>query len=237
MARPSLLITRSQPGAGRTAERASRLGFQTLINPLSEALETRIVVDLDPVEAIAVTSGHGLSALAQTITVRDKLLFAVGDQTADEARYLGFTQVRSASGDVEALAELIGQSVPSGSRILHARGERVAGDLKGRLDSFGIRLEDAIVYRMVSTNGFDPDTVKALTSHAPLVVVIHSPGGAELFLEAMDKAGLKGRVEDLTCVTISENAAENLIGQVRQIHIAPEPTDASILQTCLAITT
>src|SRR6185295_1983303 len=81
-------------------------------------------------QAVLITSVNGARALAEANEQRSKPVFAVGDTTAATAEGLGFTSVVSASGDANALSELIRQRLdPATGPLLHVSGAEVAGEL------------------------------------------------------------------------------------------------------------
>src|SRR5207253_3987029 len=95
-------------------------------------------VSLDGVQAILATSANGIRALVRRTPRRDVPVFAVGRQSAEDARAAGFTQVRNAEGGSSALAAAAAQwSKPANGALLHVSGADVAGDLPGVLEAQG----------------------------------------------------------------------------------------------------
>lgn len=164
-------ITRAQPGAARTAARLSALGFEPLvvpllrIRPLPDALSA--APDLTTVAALAFTSPNGVEAFAALVPaplLRDRPVFAVGDATADAARDAGFSNARSAAGDIHALARLIKAS-PNDGLILAPGAREPAGDLAALLpDRIVQRLP---VYAAEETNAAAPADFDAVLLHSP----------------------------------------------------------------------
>jgi len=67
-------------------------------------------------------------------------VFAVGAATAQAARAAGFRLVLSADGDIEALAEGIGQRRGElRGAVLHPGAAELAGDLVGALEKLGVQ--------------------------------------------------------------------------------------------------
>ena len=134
--RQKIWITRAQPGADATAERVRALGHEAVIAPLLavHALPD-VQVDLHGVAALAFTSANGVRAFADISPERAIRVFAVGAATAQAARAAGFKLVLSADGDVEALAEGIGQRRGElRGAVLHPGAVDLAGDLVGALE-------------------------------------------------------------------------------------------------------
>lgn len=132
-------ITRAEPGAARTAARLRDMGLEPIIAPLL-AVEplTPALPDLAIFDALAFTSPNGVAAYAPLTPRRDHAVFAVGDATAQVASAAGFPDVRSAQGDLTALARLIAESL-SDAAILIPQAETPAGDMTAALTQAGAR--------------------------------------------------------------------------------------------------
>jgi uroporphyrinogen-III synthase len=112
-------ITRAEPGASRTAARLQDMGLKPIIAPLLvvEPL-TPVLPDLAIFTALAFTSPNGVAAYASLTPRRDHAVFAVGDATAQAASAAGFPDVRSAQGDLTALARLIAASLSDAALLI-----------------------------------------------------------------------------------------------------------------------
>jgi uroporphyrinogen-III synthase len=98
-------ITRAMPEAEITAQRVRELGAEPVIAPLLTIVPCGYDTNTEDAQAIIFTSINGVRAFPATREARARIL-AVGDATADAARAAGFLDVRSADGDVDALAAL-----------------------------------------------------------------------------------------------------------------------------------
>ena len=171
---PRVWVTRAEPGAGRTAARLRELGYHPIIAPVLKIERIEGVrIDLDAVAALAFTSINGVSAFAELSDRRDLPTFCVGDATADAARELGFTEVRSASGDVQALGRLIAAAAPQGA-VLVPGAEQPAGDL-GAAAGGSIPIRRLPVYRTVETKLEPPPACDAVLIHSPRAAVALRP--------------------------------------------------------------
>ena len=146
-------VTRAAPGAEATAARIRTLGHIPIVGSL---LETR-PIDPGCVEppaetaALAFTSANAVRAFAAWTPGRDWPVFAVGAATAAAASELGFGSVRSADGDVSALAALI-VARPETGAVLHARARETAGDLGGALAAAGVPVLALTLYETVAVD-------------------------------------------------------------------------------------
>jgi uroporphyrinogen-III synthase len=182
--RQRIWITRAQPGAAATAERVRALGHEALIAPLLavRALED-VEVDLDGVAALAFTSANGVRAFADLSAERAIRVFAVGAATAQAARAAGFKLVLSADGDVEALADGIGQRrTELRGAVLHPGAAEPAGDLAGALERHGVAARSLILYETAPVQLEAAAASQLVQADA---VLLHSPRAAQVLASVL----------------------------------------------------
>ena len=209
-------ITRARPGAEATAARLTALGFSPLIAPLLEVRPLPARIDLTGVDALAFTSLNAVAAFAALSPDRGRLVFTVGDATARAAREAGFASVRSADGDLGALAALI-RSAGRGLSVLHPAAADPAGNLAALVGD-AARVRAVAVYETIETGARPAEPWDA--------VLIHSPRAARALAAAGPDAA--GR---LACA-ISEAAAGPLGALAfAEIRIAAAPAEDALLST------
>ncbi|GEB99236.1 uroporphyrinogen-III synthase [Brevundimonas diminuta] len=213
-------VTRAEPGAARTADRLTALGFTPITAPLLTLAPLPGALDAAPapaaVAALALTSPNGVEAFAPLIPrFRRHPVFAVGDATAEAARAAGFADVRSAAGDIHALARLIAAEAPPGP-LLAPGAREPAGDLPALLP-------DRPVHRLPVYAAFE--------THAPApelfdAVMLHSPRAARALASDLPRAASSGRI----AICISEAAAAPLRPfDLAEIRIAVAPDEPGML--------
>jgi uroporphyrinogen-III synthase len=209
-------VTRARPGADRTARRLSDLGFTPLVAPLLAIRPLDARPDLTGAQALAFTSRNAVKAFAERLDDRALPVFAVGDATAASAREAGFHDVRSAGGDLDALAALI-RAEGAGLSILHPCAAEPAGDLAALVGDAG-RITSLAVYEAVETDATAPDVWDA--------VLIHSPRAARALAASLSADGAGGRI----AVAISPAAAAPLaVLGFAEIRTAAAPTEDALL--------
>lgn len=209
-------ITRARPGAERTAERLAGLGFDPVVAPLLAIRPLDVRPDLTGVRALAFTSRNGVEAFATLSPDRSRSVFAVGDATAEAARDAGFGDVRSAAGDLQALAALI-RTTGSGLSVLHPAAAEPAGDLAALVGD-GARVTTLAVYEAMETEAAAPEVWDA--------VLIHSPRAARALTVRVSPEAARGRL----AVAISPAAVAPLaVLSFAEIRIAEAPTETSLL--------
>lgn len=227
-----VLVTRPLPEAEATAARLLALGHEPLIVPLFRA--EPVAADLaEAAVALAVTSPRTVAFLPEpTIrAMRDSPAFAVGDRTAEALRLTGFRDVRSAAGDVHALAALIvAAGLPAGATVLSPGGDTRAGDLGAALASAGLRLVAPVVYRMVSEPLPPAALGEALVGKRLDAALHYSPNASAGFLRLVVQAGAGPAAASLGHVCLSEAVAAPLRDAGwRSIAVAARPDEDALL--------
>jgi len=213
-------VTRAEPGAARTADRLTALGFEPVVVPLLTLAPLpgalNAAPEPDAVAVLALTSPNGVEAFAPLIPrFRDHPVFAVGDATAEAARAAGFADVRSAAGDIHALARLIAAEAPPGP-LLAPGAREPAGDLPALLPDR--RVQRLPVYAAFETHAPAPGAFDA--------VMLHSPRAARALATDLPRAASSGRL----AVCISDAAAAPLRPfDFTQIRVAAAPDEPSML--------
>lgn len=224
----TVLVTRTEPGASKTAAAAAGRGFEPVVSPLARVEYSEEPLDLAGIDAIAVTSRHGVRALSASASARTIPVFAVGGATADAARRNGFTDVHSAGGGAEELARLIAAHLKAGASVLHARGALTAGDLAGDLGARGFKVIRPVLYHTLATEDLRQAALDAFEAPPGPILLAHSPAGAERLVVALDRAGIDAAT--LRAAAISGAAAEPLRARgIGRIEIAARPDDAGVL--------
>ncbi|HEX8827942.1 MAG TPA: uroporphyrinogen-III synthase, partial [Xanthobacteraceae bacterium] len=119
-------MTRPQPGSAQTGAALKERGHEPITAPL---LQIEFLSEVDPDDgpwtAILLTSANamrGIADLARRDRWRSTTIFAVGDRTAQAARNHGFTDVTSATGNVNDLVNLVAARISPPARLLYLSG-------------------------------------------------------------------------------------------------------------------
>lgn len=215
-------VTRALPEAEATATRLRAMGEEPVLAPLltiePRAFESR----LDGVQALLFTSSNGVRAFAAASDARSARVLAVGDATAEAARAAGFSDVRSAGGDVAMLTALAKATLdPAAGKLAHVGGAHTAGDLTGALEAAGFKVERRIAYEARAAR-----TLPGAFAGPLDAVLFHSARAAETFVHL----GAPG-AERLTAACISPAVAEAARKVAwRRVVVAPAPREDALLQ-------
>lgn len=218
-------ITRAQPEAESTAVRVRAMGAAALLTPLLIIEPRAFDADVHGVQALLFTSANAVRAFAAASPARDRAVLAVGDASADAARVVGFANVRSAKGEVSALAALAKDRLdPAQGTVLHFSGAHIAADLAGVLSAAGFRTERRVCYAARAVEALPPGLAGPLD-----LMLFHSPRAAEIFV----RLGAPGSAT-LTAACLSPAvAAAAGAANWGSLIIAPAPREDALLEAAL----
>jgi uroporphyrinogen-III synthase len=202
-------------------------GHQALLAPL---LEPRFhdgpELALSDIQAILLTSANGVRALARRTSRRDLPVFAVGPQTAEEARKAGFTTVKNADGDARALARATTRWAQQSDVLLHVCGEDALGTLADDLSARGFQVRRCVLYAIMPAQALPPEAEAALRERQLDGAMFFSPKSARLFCALAD--GLP--TESLTAFCISPVTAQALSPSAfARLAVAEKPNQDALL--------
>ena len=219
-------ITRAQADAERTAERVRALGAEAISAPLITIIPCGYDTNVEDAQALLFTSANGVRAFPDARRLHAKPVLTVGDATAEAARAAGFSDVRSADGDVGALAALAKAKLhPSGGKLVHIGGDHIAGDLPGKLRAAGFTVERRVAYAARAALVAPRELLGPLD-----IVLFHSARAAETFVQLGAP-----NADQLTAACISEAVAQ-AAGKARwaRIIVSPAPRDDALIRAALA---
>lgn len=227
-----ILVTRPEEDAHVIADKLSTMGHQAVIAPLLEIMFfDGPEISLDGVQAILATSANGVRAIARRTKRRDLPLFAVGPQTAEEARRANFTYIRNAQGDGTALARATREwAKPEKGALFHAAGAEAPKALAAKLESNGFTVRREALYEAKAATQLPQEAGDALRSGQVEGALFFSPRSAQTFSNVVSKAGLARACGAMTAYCISEAAAAALAElPFRMIRRAEAPNQEALL--------
>jgi uroporphyrinogen-III synthase len=227
-----LLVTRPSEDSADLTQRLTTMGHDVVPAPL---LEIHFIagdeLDLRGVQAVLFTSANGVRSFVRRSSARAHMAMCVGDATAREARLAGFRDVKSATGDVGALAALVKVLLdPEEGALVHPAGSRVAGDLAGLLEAGGFTYRREVLYDATKAETL-PEAARAALAGAQVDgVLLYSPRTGAAFARLVAEAGLADRLGGVTVYCLSEAVA----GKVQSldwaaVKIAHRPDQESLL--------
>jgi uroporphyrinogen-III synthase len=227
-----VLVTRPLEDGVEIAARLADMGHQALLAPLltprfhDGPLLEESGPDLEDVQAILASSANGIRALVRRTARRDFSIFAVGPQTAEEARKAGFREIRNADGDAKDLAEAVSRWAAPKGVLLHVCGEEAPGTLAENLSRHGFNVRRLALYSIEPARQLPSEAVAALKDGSLDAALFFSPRSARLFRELADGLPTDG----LLALCISAATAQALASMpFARTLVAARPNQAAIL--------
>lgn len=198
-----VLVTRPQPGAGRTQARLISAGFDPIVLPLTEILPLEPALPGGDIGALVISSANAVRNMAAGLvpSLSAKPVFAVGDETAAAAKAAGFTDVRSSAGNAADLARDIASGVPAKARIAYLCGRVRLDTLEAELAAGG---RDVVPVETYDTRERLPrrDELAALDAGPVAAALVYSATGAACLARlASPRAGTIFRATAFICIS------------------------------------
>lgn len=231
-----VLITRPDADANPLADLLATKQVDSLTDPM---LHIHWIdgpsLELDQVQGLLMTSANGVRAFSKRNQERHIPVYAVGDATRREADRSGYLKTHTASGDVEALAQLVLElAKPEDGALLHCAGTRQAGDLAGMLSEHGFIYRREVLYEAKAAQCLQAPTIAALKNHELDGVLLFSPRTATIFMNCLENSGCAPRPDQLTAYCLSQAVADRV--QARgwtRVKIARKPTQDALIEIVL----
>lgn len=227
-----VFVFRPRPDAERTARAIADHGFEPVLAPLFDVVRLSDAAPEGSFDAIVLTSGNAVPALAEGPTDwRDLPIFTVGGRTAAKVREAGLEDARSADGDRNDLIELISRTLPVPAKLLMIVGRDRKEDVPDRLKEAGYAVTLWTAYAAEPVSVLPEDTQAALRHGQPGDAALHySARGARTFIALAQAAGISNEALELTHVVLSADVAAPLIAAgASTVLVAEHPEEAGML--------
>jgi uroporphyrinogen-III synthase len=201
-----VLITKSQGESEELSQAVRAAGFEPLYEPLLtiEYVEEGWP-DLSGDIPLIFTSSHGVEACAEQTQVRGNPLYMVGQNTAETARALGFSDIRAIAPDVGGLMAML-SSMPEKELIsaFYIRGKDVSTDLKQIIGQKGHFIEEFTAYRAHPAEKLSLSLLKSLDNREINAVMLFSGRGGKVFADLIEQYDRAVRLKTTKALCISE---------------------------------
>ena len=229
----TVLVTRPEPGATRTAERLTTLGFRPLVLPLTVIRSLPVAIPDRQYDAVAITSANALRHAPQ-VSLRPFLhlpCFAVGEATAELARRAGFEHVYTGNGDGALLAGAINDSIMPGAGLLYLTG-RIRSPLFEEISGRTGRIVTPVAVYDTLPEIYDTDYLTGLFNTLPVdACLLYSVGGAEAFIGTIGKTSIHHLLESAEILCLSAGIAAVVSGQgFGRVRTAIVPRETALLE-------
>ena len=203
----NILITRPLADAEDLMSKLFSLGHNIIHVPTLKISPVKLdPIDPEKYNAFVFTSANSIRSLKLTKVDKNKLCFCVGSITEKIVRRQGYNNTISAGGTVNALKNIIINSVELDKKkfLAYVCGDNIASDLDKELQKEGLKVEKIINYTSEKINELNEETNQLINNHPPDIIFVYSKRSAESFIELTKKYSLKGLMTESRVMCISE---------------------------------
>ncbi|MBY0500853.1 MAG: uroporphyrinogen-III synthase [Alphaproteobacteria bacterium] len=226
-----VLLTRPLIDAYPLAKILERKGIQYYLYPLFQPRFLPLLPIEDP-QAVIITSKNALRAIEKYNKFKKLPLYAIGDETAQLARDMGFFHVVNASGTSKDLIKLILNTArPSEGIFWHLSGTIIHENIVEILQAHGFKAERRIVYYTEEVNTLPLSLQTHLKNHEISHVIFFSPHTVTLFVKVLKKYTLEKSACHMRALCLSKNVASKASElQWKEKWISSKPTAQSLME-------
>lgn len=224
----SYLITRPAAEAEKSGTKLERLGFQPSYAPMLRVEPVSFEIP-DETRSLIITSKNGARYGLANIGNKGRPIFAVGEQTAQEARDLGFTNITVGPGTARKLVPLLLECGLSQKRdYAHLCGSVVSYNIADVLRNAGLDAVSVVTYQTLPNRVFSPSVQEEIESGEIENVLFYSPRTATIFEEAISENNKHEWLPKLNAYCLSNRVADSLLGPWKTIQAAVLPTEKAL---------
>lgn len=224
----TVLVTRPMDEATPTAEKLETLGHRVIIAPM---------IQIDPVSfeipdedrSLIITSKNGARHGLANIGNKDQAIYAVGEETANEARKLGFTNITVGPGTARELVPILLEAgITHKRKYTHLAGNVISYNIADVLRGEDIDAEATTTYQSRPLRSYSAGVQEAMEEGEIDIALFYSPRTATTFEEAAAEYGRSDWLSKIDAVCLSTRVAQNLIGPWRSVNYAIIPTEKAL---------
>jgi uroporphyrinogen-III synthase len=223
-----VLVLRPRYDAEQTARLLEMRGHVAIIAPVIqiEQLEVRAADYI--YDAIIATSANAFRCLPDNFYDKTKPCFTVSSHTFDAGLKAGFSTITSASGDVNALINMLKIQLPVSAQLLYLTGQPRKPDLEYALTQHGYRITVYETYKTNAKMALPNAAIVAL--HQGVDVILHfSKNSAQITMMLFEHSGLMREAQSVRHICLSSDVAEALVN-CPHIEIAKRPEQLAMLE-------
>ena len=214
-----IIITRPLQDGLRLADKITALGFEPVIMPMIEIEILPRTPNLESINSLIFTSANGVRALMENLPEPHQLatmkVFAVGKKTAEMAQSYGFTNIITADGNADALADLICQQADNQHFLYHASADNHPHHLAEKLQKAGLKVRRESLYIANAAKELPDNFFDILPDCA--AILFFSPRTAKIFLKLFQKYSWQNQNYSVVFVCLSNQirtVVENTVNEL-----------------------
>jgi uroporphyrinogen-III synthase len=227
-----VLVTRPEPGATRTAQRITALGFNAVKLPLSETVGLNPKLPPSTFDFVIATSANAFLHLPKEF--QSKLggiqTFVVGATSAAAARDAGFLDVSVGGADVEGLLFRLKGNLDRKRKVLYLCGKVRRPELELALGEWGVDPTVIEVYDTILVSQ-STDKLKIFGDGELDVVLVTSMTSAAILTNMMAQPELAQIADKITFICLSGRIAQGLkLRSIARTLVCSSPDEDAMIK-------
>ena len=208
----NIVITRPIDDSLEIISKFKILGHTVIHLPLLDIKKVSYkTINFKNYKGIIFTSTNAIKFLDTKDIPKNILCFCVGDATEQKARSIGFLNVISASGNVEALKELIFRlHEKNDGKLIYLSSEFITLDLDKILIANGYRVDRVVNYTTTAVEYIDENIVNQLKNNPADIMYVYSEKSAINLKNLIKKYSLVDNLINCNLMCISEKLSRVL---------------------------
>ncbi len=210
----NIIITRPIDDSLEIISKFKILGHTVIHLPLLDIKKISYkTINFNNYKGIIFTSPNAIKFLDTKNIPKNILCYCVGDVTEQKARSIGFLNVISASGNIEALKELIFRThEKKDGRLIYVSSEFITMDLDKILIANGYKVDRVINYTTTPIEYINENIINQLKNSPADIMYVYSEKSAINLKNLIKKYSLVDDLINCNLMCISEKTSRVLSG-------------------------
>ena len=208
----NIVITRPIEDSLEIISKFKILGHTVIHLPLLDIKKVSYeTINFKNYKGIIFTSTNAIKFLDTKDIPKDILCFCVGSTTEQKARSIGFLNVISASGNVDALKELIFRMYEKNDgKLIYLSSEFITMNLDKILIANGYKIDRVVNYTTATVEYIDENIVNQLKNNPADIMYVYSEKSAINLKNLIKKHSLVDNLINCNLMCISEKSSRVL---------------------------
>lgn len=212
MSARKILITKTEDDSTELAVAVRKAGFEPLFEPmLTIEYMQEDWPEIGESTPLIFTSSHGVHSFARVNAGRAHPVYTVGTSTAETARLLGFSNVATAAGTAQDLAEML-TLLPKTALIsaIYVRAADISQDLRQIFAKNEVYIGEFTGYKANPVENLSLNLLKCLDNREIYAVLLFSNRGGRVFAELVEQYGRAVRLKPTKALCISDSVLKSV---------------------------
>ena len=209
----NIILTRPLNDTENLMQELFNLGHKIIHIPTLKIKSANLEkIDIENFNALVFTSSNAVKNLSVKGEKENIKCFCVGSVTEKIARLSGFTKTISASGNVNALKNLILNSneLKKNDKLAYICGDQITLELDKELGREGFRVKKFINYFSEKITSLDDANIDLIKKYPPNVIFVYSLRSAESFNSIVANYSLAPMMTQSIVMCISKKIVDYL---------------------------